>query len=226
MEHLVTYQPNESKRRLGSESDGGYVIIEGYAYDAYISCGISTETSFDEAFVRYHPGIPGFAYDGTVDRPHTLPGTIEFFKTNIGPENSETTTNLTHLTAIYKEIFLKMDIEGHEWKWIMSMPNAYMTTFKQIVIEVHGLWDDNWEASIDVKKSALRKLAQTHNLVHAHGNNHAAFADIPTVLELTYLRKDIPVAGLNSQPFPQSVDRPNCPGRADYVLNTWPFVTP
>lgn len=49
---------------------------------------------------------------------------INFFKKNIGPTNSDFTTNLHQEIEEYNNIFLKMDIEGHEFPWIKSLNEA------------------------------------------------------------------------------------------------------
>jgi hypothetical protein len=226
MEHLVTFRPLQRKRRLGLPRDGGYVVVDGLSYDAYISCGISHETSFDEDFVARYPGIPAHAYDGTVDRPASLPARVVFHRVNIGPTNTRATTTLRRHTRAHEDIFLKMDIEGHEWRWLLAVTKEDLLSFKQIVVELHGLWDDAWEAPRAEKEEAVRRLAETHYLVHAHGNNYSPKrAAVPYVLEATYVRKDVGVAGLNTTPFPvPGLDRPNDPRRADHVLCEWPFV--
>lgn len=227
MLHLVTYKPNQPKIRLGRRGDGGYVIASGLAYDAYISCGISNEVSFDQDFVVHCPGIPAYAFDGTVNRPPQLPASIEFHRMNIAPYCSSGTTDLKELILRYNDVFLKMDIEGHEWKWILSIENEHLCRIKQIVLEVHGLFDNQWNAMAHEKQDALCKLASTHNIVHVHANNNGHDGpQTPYVLELTYVRKDVGVAGLNDAPFPvDGIDFPNNDMYPDICINKWPFVS-
>lgn len=121
-----------------------------------------------------------------------------------------------------------MDIEGHEWAWLLCLEPIHMNVMKQIVIEVHGLWDNDALASMEQKVAALQKLTDTHYLVHVHANNYAGKSrfGVPRVLELTYVRKDLGVQGLNQIPFPvPGLDFPNHPKKKDYPLNTWPFVS-
>lgn len=226
MENLITYQPAGKKVRLGRKSDGGYVIVDGLEYDCYISCGMSDEVSFDEAFVRQHPDVPAHAYDGTVRRPRALPESVMFFRTNIGPSESPTTTNLVHMSGPYHEIFLKMDIEGAEWKWLLEIPNQMLQSVKQIAIELHGLFDGSYGATVADKTAALERLNETHRLVHVHGNNYGSINNsVPNVLETTWIRKDVGLAGLNERSFPiNGLDFANDLTKQDYLLNRWPFV--
>ena len=51
----------------------------------------------------------------------------------------------------------------------------------------------------------MQKLANTHYIVHAHGNNWGAVVNnIPDVIELTYINKNYfnSVPELNTQSFP------------------------
>ena len=61
----------QNKIRLGDKKDGGYVICELVGdYDCYISCGVSTEASFDKDFLNLYKNIGksnSFAFDGTIN---------------------------------------------------------------------------------------------------------------------------------------------------------------
>ena len=225
---LTTYAPTHDKIRLGATNDGGYVIVDGYEYDAFFSCGLGDNVSFDVAFYERYPNVPGFAFDGTVDRPAHLPAPYTFFKQNIGTVNSGNTTNLQPVLEPYNNVFLKMDIEGYEWGWLQTTD---LRKFRQIVIEYHGMGDNSWQAYAAVKEQVLKKIADTHYVTHVHGNNncHMSMVDgvqMPYVLEVTYVRKNdeqTPLS-LNTKPFPQAgVDYPNLQSKADMVMDSWPF---
>lgn len=223
---LVTYAPLHAKRRLGRLFDGGYIVVTDLTYDALLTCGINDDVSFECAFSELYPHVPGFAFDGTVDCPAEMPCQTRFHKHNIGPENNSKTTNLKPFLEYYKDVFLKMDIEGHEWAWLLCLEPQHMLAMKQVVIEVHELWDTCEFAHVEQKMAALRKLSATHYLVHAHGNNCSELKNgLPRVLELTYVRKDVGMQGFNTQPFPiPGLDFPNDTTKQEYSLNAWPFV--
>ena len=224
MNFLVTYQASEPKLRLGNINDGGYVIIDNYDYDCYLSCGISDNFTFDNDFINYKPGIPAFAFDGTINMPADFPSTVTFKTIMIDSTNSSTTTNMSEYLDRYRNIFLKMDIEGSEWKWFLGITFDQLKSFKQIVVEFHGLFDNGWQANVEEKKQVLKTISETHWLVHVHGNNNGPNNGVPWVLECTYIRRDCKVNGLNNIPFPISLDSPNDSNKEDHVLNTWPFV--
>jgi len=228
MDAFITYEPEHSKIRIGRQTDGGYVVVnEGDVYDAFISCGLSDETSFEENFPYK---IPSWAFDGTISgRPKDLPEHISYVRKNVGTENTETLTNMHDIIQNYNDIFLKMDIESHEWRWITATD---MSPFRQIVIEFHGVWSGYIEEdgpSPSEKMKAAQKLASTHRLVHVHANNCVPMqaGQAPWVGEFTWIRKDVPVKGLNVTPFPRDgLDFPNNPDNSDYELSYWPFVSP
>jgi hypothetical protein len=122
-----------------------------------------------------------------------------------------------------------MDIEGGEYPWLLSLNQEKHNKFKQIVIDFHGINDDSWNKDFNSKLQCLKKLSDTHYLIHIHGNNCALVSEngIPDVVELTYIRKDYfsEKPELNKTPFPiLGVDFPNDNNRTDYDLNFPPFV--
>jgi hypothetical protein len=220
----------DKKIRYGVNRDGGYVIgeLDG-GYECYISAGIADEESFSRDFLNNHiiPKENCYGFDGSInDYPYAYTRNITFFKKNIGQLNDSNHANLYDLIHKYDNIFLKMDIEGGEYPWLMGLSDDQLRKFKQLVIEFHGITDDTWGCDHAVKVSCLEKLARTHYVIHAHGNNHSHTVDgIPTVLELTYINKKwLDTPRLNTQFFPTSLDFPNNSDVADLKLNFYPFV--
>ena len=231
IEYFKIYQFNK-KLRLGINQDGGYdvAVLEGN-YDFYISAGVSTEESFTRDFINLYNmnKSNSAAFDGTIDNyPYEYTRNIIFYKRNISPIRSDNTSNLTYFTNNYNDIFLKMDIEGSEYQWLLSLTENKLKKFKQIVIEFHGINDDSWDTILSDKILCFNKLNQTHYAVHIHGNNYGTLTEnIPDTVEITYIRKDIfidtPI--LNSIPLPKpGLDFPNNPNKPDYNLNFPPFV--
>lgn len=223
----------QNKIRLGNTRDGGYVfcVLEG-DYDCYISCGIANEASFDRDFLNLYQNIGknnSFAFDGTIkDYPWNYTKDITFIKKNISNFNDNNNTNLDNLLNKYEKIFLSIDIEGGEYPWLLSLSEDKLQKFKQICIEFHGLNDNAWGSSLSDKIKCLKKLNQTHYIMHAHGNNHSGIQDnIPDVLELTYINKnnlsDIPGKNRTFLPI-KGLDYPNHDKITDYVLAHYPFV--
>ena len=232
---LLTVYQFDNKRRLGRNGDGGYVIgiLDG-SYDCYISCGVSNEEGFSRDFIMKYDieKKKSFAFDGTIDDyPWNYTRNITFIKKNIGAVNDDAVSNMSFLTENYNDIFMKMDIEGGEFDWIISANVDTLNKFKQIVIEIHGLHTDSFGANYSKKMECLKKLSETHYIIHAHGNNNGTVQDnIPEVMELTYVRKNyfsIPPK-LNTYPLPDPILDFSCngilPTLPDFDLNRYPFV--
>jgi len=221
------------KIRCGSNSDGGYVFadLDG-GYDLYISAGISNEESFSRDFIKKYNMCEynSFGFDGTIDKyPHEYTKNISFIKKNINSFNDDNNTDLSVLASKYNNIFLKIDIEGGEYPWLLSLNEELLHNFKQIVIEFHGITNDGWNTRYNDKVKCLEKLAKTHYIVHAHGNNYGpVFNNMPDVIELSYVNKkyfDI-VPELNTTSLPiAGVDFPNNTGKQDIKLNFYPFIS-
>ena len=121
-----------------------------------------------------------------------------------------------------------MDIEGSEYNWLLNTKEEDLLSFKQITMELHGINDDSWGATYSQKVECLKKLANTHYLIHIHGNNHSDRKNlIPDVVEVTFLRKDC----FDSQPelnkinLPiKNLDFPCHLMRDDFNLSFPPFV--
>lgn len=186
----LTVYNYHNKIRLGNNSDGGYVITDiGDKYDCYISCGVSNEESFSRDFIKKYNmnKLNSFAFDGTIeDYPYEFTKDITFIKKNISDINDDVSTNLDFLLEKYNNIFLKMDIEGWEFQWLLHLTSEKLKKFKQIVIEVHGVNDDTWNFTQKDKIKCFNKLNEQLYLIHVHGNNCAGIINkIPDVLELT-----------------------------------------
>lgn len=236
MEHLffLTVFNHSEKLRLGANCDGGYVFGDNIGgYDCYISAGVSDEESFSRDFIKKYGmnKTQCFAFDATIkDYPYEYTQDITFIKKNIGNEQTETTTNLKEYNDNFSNIFLKMDIEGGEYPWLESLNEKDLLHYKQIVMEFHGINDDSWSASYQTKLNCFKKLARTHYLIHAHGNNwggikHVNKVVVPNVIELTYVRKDILIdPPFNSTSLPiENLDFKNNKNNPEISLNHAPF---
>jgi len=224
----------DNKIRLGVNQDGGYVIADIFSdYDCYISAGIKNEESFSRDFIKKYNMNKSkcFGFDGTIDTyPYEYTTEINFIKKNIAAVENNSLTNLHPLINNYNNIFLKMDIEGCEYDWLLSLTENHLNRFAQIVIEFHGINDDSWNNTHSNKIKCFEKLKNTHYIVHAHANNDAAtIMNIPHVIELTYVNKKFfeeAVPSLNKTIFPiDNLDFPNHNYANEISLFTYPFVS-
>jgi hypothetical protein len=213
LELLTTYYyPN--KIRLGNNFDGGYVVANIDGYDIYISVGIGSDESFSGDLINKLSPKYSIAIDGTISSlPHNFPSSMMYLPKNLGTNNTDNTTNLDDIFENNNDIFIKMDIEGFEYEYILSVEQKNMKKIKQIVFELHGINDNgfiardayhipvgNNENTFNLKKDFLRKMNETHYLVHVHYNcggyvtmvnDNGVNKLIPNVLEVTYIRKDL-----------------------------------
>jgi len=195
LKELLRIYHFDNKIRLGNNYDGGYVLCDvDEPYDCYISAGVSDEESFSRDFIiKYNMNKSNcFAFDGTIqDYPYVYTKNITFFKKNISDFNDHGHTDLSFLLNKYNNIFLKMDIEGGEYKWIKSVSEEMLQNIKQIVIEFHGICDDAYEFRFQDKLKCFEKLNRTHYILHIHANNYGPvlFSSVPSVIELTYVNK-------------------------------------
>jgi hypothetical protein len=221
------------KKRLGINSDGGYVIgILNGNYDFYISAGVSNEESFSRDFIEMY-GMNKYnsaAFDGTINNyPYEYTDKITFYKRNISTYKNKNNANLSYFTDNYNDIFLKMDIEGAEYPWLLSLSEDQLLKFKQITMEFHGINDDSWNTKLEDKIKIFYKLSKTHYAIHIHGNNYGgkSINNIPDVVEITYIRKNSidyePKLNSNALPRP-GLDFPNNLNVPDFDLNFSPFV--
>ncbi len=225
----IVYESPYDKFRIGRDFDGGYVIckMEG-TYDALISGGIADDISFESDFLKLFPNAECHAFDGTIDRLPKSEYPIQFHRENLGPNQ-----DLIDYIKRYEDVFLKLDIEGHECSVLPKIieNSDAMRRIKQIVIEFHAPSVFNISDTDDCMFKIIRDLNKTHKLVHFHVNNYNLnFIEDgdrirwPEVFECTFIRWDGGRLSPNTQKIPSEFDMPNYKYRKDVELNYAPFV--
>jgi hypothetical protein len=234
MDYLTYYKTKHNKKRYGTLGDGGYVIVDDLSYNILICCGVDNNIDFELEFLNKN-NIPCYAFDGSVNNLPINHPNIKFNKINIGPENTNTSTNLHDIINKNDDIFLKMDIETFEYRWLDTLSSEQLKKFKQIVIEFHfpfTLYPFNHldiQTTVDYKINILKKISETHKLIHFHPNNCCGTTNynniiIPNVFECTYIRNDIFIDnGLNNENIPTKYDYPNV-NNSEISINWPPFV--
>jgi hypothetical protein len=126
-----------------------------------------------------------------------------------------TITDVFERVATASCIFVKMDIEGSEYRVIPDLLR-YAARVPLLAIEFHDT-----EPFRPVFVEQMREIGEHYRLVHLHGNNYVGVANdgLPDVLEATFvhrslvqterLRDRLPIAGL---------DFPNDPTRAELAM--------
>ena len=192
--------------RIGGDKDGAYLLPNDLKdIEACFSPGVCNSKEFeDHLAIEYN--IKSFMCDYSSDIKSfktKLIKNMQFFekkwldinknRNNISLENwiNENTDNKEN------DLILQMDIEGAEYRNLLSCPIKVLKRFRILIIEFHEL-DSILENNKDNKvKQLIRKINETHTCVHSHPNNccgyvidHDSGMNIPRVLELTFLRKD------------------------------------
>ena len=168
------------------------IVNDFKSTDCLASLGVGNDITFDSQISKLISVV--HFYDHTVNE---LPQNIEnaiFYREEIGyvKKGSVTLEEVLLRLNPTEDSVLKMDIEGSEWEVLAN--TVSLESFKQIVIEFHGL-----QQLIDLNNFikmtyALRKLHSTHAPVHLHANNYVPVALIgnclvPDVIEVTYLNR-------------------------------------
>ena len=242
MQHLILYASPFPKRRVGKPNDGGYVIAElPGSYDLFLAGGVSDDISFETSFLDIHPDLECYAFDGTVKSLPQQDSRVKFVNKNLAPDNSDSTTNMREYMTDKHDIFMKMDIEGHEFRVLPTLfEDNRIQSIKQLVVEIHSpadiqMFPDYFKGLSDIKNPHMFRLFEnlnkTHTLVHFHANNACKMnvvdgIKLPHVFELTYIRNEFaPEKIQNTHPLPTSLDMRNKSWEPDYELRGFPYST-
>jgi hypothetical protein len=220
------------KIRLGAKNDGGYIFLDAFSEEEGIaySFGISSYDPFSLDMVER--GYDVWQYDGTIDIPPYNHPRIHFNRFNIsGDENPQ--QNERSLRQIIKEnghqgatkIILQCDIEGYEWPMLEMAQTEDIKKFAQISLEIHCLQatGNEWQRQVRI----LRKLNETHQLIHIHANNHGCgtvlknFRYLPDAFEVSYVRKDFCQFVECREEFPTTLDAPCNPDLPDIFIGSF-----
>lgn len=217
------------KVRLGRQYDGGYVICPELKYDCILGCGVANDVSFENDLLNQTGKIPCYLFDGTINCLPMKREEFRFIKKNIGSDETDTTTNLSDWLKEYKNIFLKMDIEGGEYDWynfLINEPENTLDSINQIVLELHDIKTKNERA-----KKILNLILKNFYIIHIHGNNCCDYAYDEfdecmffNVFEITFLNKRcFNKFEPSDEEFPTSYDMQNIDNRSELYLYTYPF---
>lgn len=105
-------------------------------YDCYISAGVSGEESFSRDFINNYNlnEYNSFAFDGTINNyPYNFTKKISFIKKNINSFNDDDNCNLSFLTEKFNNIFLKIDIEGGEYPWLLNISEEQLKNLNKLL---------------------------------------------------------------------------------------------
>ncbi len=216
--------------RIGKDNDGGYLVNKNdiLKSECLLSFGINDDWSFEEQFLNIKD-CPLYGYDNSVNEDmlknkgiydshkQFFTDTKQHITKNIGKSNTD--DEITFESVLEnkgKNIFLKCDIEGSEYK-ILDNIIKHTKLFSGIVIEFHDIQDN---FNLNEMANFVSKLNQ--KLVHVHINNYSygqvnENEFIPFVIELTFTSSDN-IELKKHISLPNSLDMPNCSEREDFTI--------
>ena len=197
------------KIRIGSEGDGGYVMLDDFTdIRLAVSGGIGGNDDWERAMSSRTKVIAHDPFDDEiVDR------TYEFRN-----------ERLVSLNALLKDlpdysVIGKIDIEGDEFDLFKNTDPALLRKFRQLVCEIHLQ-----RVILDqTQLESFAKLNAVFNTIHIHGNNTAEVfvlngIKVPKVFEITLANKDCYVYSDFVGKLPGELDRPCDPNREEIIL--------
>ena len=218
--------------RIGRDNDGGYIMLNdfnqgGIAY----SFGISDEVSWDKDMARR--GYDVFMYDHTIKKLPEENSRFHFFRQGLSSSknNSEQLKTLEYFIKQnnhdnQSDMILKMDVEGAEWGFLESVKPETLSQFSQLTFEFHDIINRQ-----SLKKYSLyfilRKINETHQLIHLHANNNGAYITVGgknfcSLFEVTYVLRDkykfVSDYDVN---LPLKLDMPNIKAFPEIILGRW-----
>lgn len=193
-------QPDCGLIRIGSESDGGYIVPDDLSGISHcISPGVSTEVRCD--FELAEQGMRIVMADASVEGPPVTHPNFEFFKTFVGPSTGDGYVTLADLVAESSagsadgDLMLQIDIEGWEFPVFAATDSDLLRRFRVMVVEFHRYDHCFGKFGATMIDAVISKLTAAHQCVHIHPNNCCGAVTrfgvtVPRVLEMTFLRRD------------------------------------
>ena len=225
--YLRPYNVLDSKVRLGSNNDGGYIVNETILNQADVlyTYGVEYNCDFEIDF-HNRTSKPVHLYDHTVDfTPQNE--NLHFHKEGLSHISE---TDKKHFFEHLKEnndedkkVLLKIDVEGAEYEFFENTDIEELSkNVIGIVLEIHNTGDVNEYRPRATK--ILEKITNHFTLTHLHGNNSSPMIGswwiaVPDTLELTFIRDDMFYAfHFDRGQWPTVLDMPNNPKLQDFPL--------
>jgi hypothetical protein len=204
--------------RFGGDGDGGYLIPNDLIdIEACFSPGVGDNSGFEIQCAEM--GMKVFMADASVEPPILPSKEMIFIKKFIGNDKNKnfiSMENWINSAKINKksDLILQMDIEGHEFDAINSIPINLLRRFRIINIEFHGLHNLNKRKYYFEARKTFKKLLKNHKCVHIHPNNCCGIKakegiEYPVVAEFTFYRKNRIKFSEKAKLFPHPLDQEN-----------------
>jgi hypothetical protein len=219
---------SELVQRVGSHNDGGYVVLNDFTEgDFLLSMGVANDVNFELELSKSISGV--HLYDDSIDAIPAIVPNNKFYKERIGANGCTSIADAIERIPTHFDLILKMDIEGSEWEALDRLEIEVLNKFRQVVVEFH--WFENLVKDQEYSRilNVLSKLSTTHFVLNAHPNNCGDTLNIenialPSVIEVTYLRRVDYTSLLYSKDEFDSVSRFNQPCSPDAPELYLPFI--
>jgi hypothetical protein len=212
--------------RIGGDGDGGYLVPDDLAgVSACFSPGVSTIAHFEEDLARR--GIKCYLADASVEAAPVSGDMFDFERKFLGTTDEGDFITLDDWVRRKapgaSDLILQMDIEGAEYRVILSTKRDVLRRFRIMVIEFHHLSTIYDRSGLDLVSLAFSRILEDFEIVHIHPNNrirpiaYKSF-DTPPLIEFTFLRRDRVTTSRPARSFPHPLDRRNVADRPDVAL--------
>lgn len=226
LERLYPVKTKFDLIRVGGNNDGGYLIPNDLDdIETCFSPGVDVTASFEKDLLGR--GIKSHLADASVDGAPDGLEVASFEKMFLGGVADDTHITLDQWTrrsgGYIGDWILQMDIEGSEYETILAASPNTLRRFRIIAMEIHNT--SHWFNPVawGCVGTFFEKILADFYVVHNHPNNNCPFIDvngilIPTVFEMTFLRKDRSQALGYVEQFPHPLDQPNVLDKPDRPL--------
>lgn len=218
--------------RYGSHNDGGYVFYKIDNVDKIAFCfGISNDCNFEDDLVK--DGYDVYMYDHTIINPPNFKHNInKYHYYKLGLSDVDDINNNLHKLDYYikstgnlnkTSMLLKIDVEGCEYKSLLSVDDYILDKFYTLIIELHNLTTNDLNMQ-NLILSLLRKLNNIYIPIHIHWNNFGRLIVhgdlvIPLGFEVTFLNKRFLPKQNMMRILPLQLDTPCNPEYAEHNVN-------
>lgn len=206
--------------RIGAEKDGGYLVPDDInGVELCFSPGVANNWSFEDDLLKKFK-VASVMYDGSVSKPENLTKEHTFYEKYIGSASFKNYISIsdvlnTDFRKFTGDLIAQIDIEGGEYSIFNTISESELLRFRIIVVEIHEI--DRWIQKRFFDETIhpmLDKIFTTHDLVHAHTNNHGGYFrfkghKFPKVVEFTLHRKDRAKFYVGYRELPNILDSDN-----------------
>jgi hypothetical protein len=224
-------------KRVGSKNDGGYVLPDiNYENGTLLSAGISDNCDFETDLAM--AGMRVHMLDGSIKAPPTEHPSFQFQPKFLAPINSpplyislKNWLEQVDDFNLESNNILKLDIEGSEWRVLAEITEDQLTNFSAVVVELHWMENLNDTWSLELMSVALDLLNSKFDIVNLHPNNFAGYfrvgeVNIPRVVEVTYLRRDLKRKSQDVTSDDSNLNTPNDLESEELELPSWNLLAP